>query len=269
MDNYTSFLLVSIILIGHFAFIEIMARYRYFALCISILALLSFPFWIEKFEGWFYFIKILSVWIPLFCFGLIKALYPISKKAKVWATNFARLCFFLLILNILEASIKGFQLGNYCNSSTGLLLILTLPLISSNNWTAVNYKNSPFLIYADTPLLYIFLYTSWNICFVYSVFPQYFFIVALSLCYCFIHIYLIKSERLWFSFRVFTLGLILMIRANTDLVENHLDLSYLHSTICAKTWGSINLILMIAYIIWEGKRKIKSSLIGRTLTHIA
>jgi hypothetical protein len=266
MDHYTSFLLVLIVLIGHFAIIEMMARSRYFALGISIIALLSFPYWIQKFEGWFYFLKILSIWIPLLVFGIIKALYPGSAKAKVWAANFARIGFFLLSLNILEASVKGFQVGNYFNSSTGFLLTLILPIISSKNWIADHYKNTPFLIYADTPYFYIFLYSTWNICFVYSVFPQYFFIVALSLCYCFCHIYLIKSPRLWFSFRTFTLGFILMIRANTDLVENYLDLSYLHHPIIAKIWGCINLFLLLGYLFWEGKREIANSLIGRVLT---
>ena len=265
MDSYTAFLLVSLIIISHFVIIEMMARYRYFAFVISVFALLTFSLWLEKFVDWFYFVKILSVWLPLLAYGIIKALYPISQKANSWATQFARLGFFLLVLNILEASFKDLQIGNYLNSATGILLILILPLLSSTNWTADDYKGSPFLIYADTPYFYIFLYSSWNICFVYSVFPQYFLIVALSLAYCLCHVYIIKVPRLWFSFRTFTLGLILMIRANTDLVETHLDLSHLYHPDATTIWGGINLILIFGYLVRERKGEIAHSLIGKLL----
>lgn len=77
------------VLIAHYLTIELMARYRYVALIFAVLALLTTPLWFAKFDGWFYAVKIFSVWIPLLIFGSIKALYPSSTQMKKWANGFA------------------------------------------------------------------------------------------------------------------------------------------------------------------------------------
>ncbi len=255
------------VLLAHYLTIELIARFRYLALLFALIALLSTPLWFAKFDGWFYAVKIFSVWVPLLIFGLIKALYPVNEKMKKWANGFARVAFFLLTLNILEASVNGLQAGYFFNATVGFLLIVILPTFNKANWIAVNYKSSPFIIYAETPFKYILLYSTWNICFVYSVFPQYFSIVAISLIYCLLHVYVSKSPNLWFSFRTFTLGLILMLRANTYWVETYLDWSFLYDQRVAYFWGGMNLSLTLAYIIYTVKKELKQSLIGKAVAY--
>ena len=262
MLSYTSLLLILGILIAHFIVIERMARYRYVPLLFSLLAILSVPIWMQKFDGWFYIVKILSVWVPITIYAVIKASYPSSDRMKRWATIFAKASFFLLTLNILEASVKDLIQQNTLNGITGILLIVVLPLISKDNWNAINYKHQPFVIKANTPFFYIFLYSSWNVCFVYTVFPEYFFVVVISLLYCFIHVWFTKSPNLWFTFRTFTLGFILMLRANSYLVENHLDFGYLHNEAVGSIWGLVNLVLILGYAIYSYKGELKSSALG-------
>lgn len=266
MNLVISIVLVVCVLVAHYFTIELMARYRHTALAFSVFALLSTPLWFAKFDGWFYAVKIFSVWIPLLIFGIIKSLYPTSRRMKKWANGFAKAAFFLLTLNILEATLNGMQSGYMFNAVVGLLLILILPLINKTNWVAANYKSFPFIIYAETPLRYVLIYSSWNICFVYAIYPHYFSIVAISLVYCIFHILLAKSVNYWFTFRTFTLGLILMIRANTSLVEDYLDWSKLHSENIATMWGILNLVATIAYILFEWKKELSQSLIGKTIS---
>jgi len=84
MSINVSIALVVGVLLAHYLVIELMARFRYLALLFALLALCSTPFWFSKFDGWFYAVKIFSVWVPLLIFGLLKAVYPVNKKMKKW-----------------------------------------------------------------------------------------------------------------------------------------------------------------------------------------
>jgi hypothetical protein len=55
-----------------------------------------------------------------------------------------------------------------------------------------------------------------------------------------------------------------MIRANTSLVKDYLDWSILHSEKVATMWGVLNLAATIAYILFEWKKELAQSLLGKT-----
>lgn len=112
---------------------------------------------------------------------------PSSKSVRVGGLFFRKdwVLWFLhaiLGLNILEASLKDFEMGNWLNGLSGFILIVTIPLVKSGKGKRVGWKISqekPGDLLAYTDAIWNFLYTSWNIAFVYSENPGY---AASSLC---------------------------------------------------------------------------------------
>ena len=127
----------------------------------------------------------------------------------------------ILGLNILEASLKDWVLGNYFNSVSGFILIATIPLFRTRKswkqgWAISEQAPGDLLVYTDP--LWNFLYTTWNLAFVYAENPGY---AASSFCILLaaeLYPLLKKRPELYVMARVYTLALHILIRSTYDIV---------------------------------------------------
>ncbi|MDZ7795370.1 MAG: hypothetical protein U5P10_17265 [Spirochaetia bacterium] len=243
MGTYTLFL---------FLFLEYTREKESFYKWFFILALLTFPLWFLNLEGFFRWSKTLSVLIPL-CFvsyirmannGRHQNRYPALKKQwPLW------ILFGVLALNILEATITDFQMGNPFNALCGVILIITIPL-PSTHWRIAKYDGHRHFgeLIADLPIAWCLLYTVWNAAFVYGENPSYF---ASSICILTVPLLwmLIKKRSdLWLMGRIYTLGIHILIRSSYDIFTPVMDSSAWFNPQVHTAWGMLNLGLHIFYV---------------------
>jgi len=137
-----------------------------------ILALLSFPLWFMNLHSWFRWAKTISVLIPVCFLSFVRmsndgnhdsVMMSLKKKWPLW------LLYLILMLNIAEATMGDFEMGNYFNAISGVILCITIPL-PTKHWRIMKNdgkRNFAELI-ADLPLAWCLLYVTWNAAFVYS-----------------------------------------------------------------------------------------------------
>jgi hypothetical protein len=235
--------------------VELMRKKPKFALIFWILALFTFPFWGEHLDGWFRWAKTLSVLVPtalIVGFGRIAQ----HERRKGWWKFFRRdwvlwSLYGILGLNILEASLKDFAMGNYFNALSGLILIVTIPLFRKRNyknpgWEIGEDKPGDLLVYTDP--LWNFLYTTWNIAFVFAENPGF---AASSFCILLaaeLYPILKKRPELYVTARVYTLAIHILIRANYDIFTPLMDSSRFANENVVYWWGIINFIMHVPYI---------------------
>ncbi|MCM1989130.1 hypothetical protein [Oceanirhabdus seepicola] len=243
MGGYTALL----ILIVHF-----MRKHYKISNWIWIGALFTFPLWLRNIEGWFRVFKTLSILLPIILFGLARTSNYEDRKGKGW--EFLQkgwvmwTLYGVLLLNIMEATIKDYQLGNMMNVVCGVVLCITAPF-PTKYWKIYKGKSSDVIAY--TTIGWNFLYTTWNGCFVYGETGAYF---AASLCIIFAaEIYPLVKRRpeLYIMARVYTLATHLLIRACFgDLFPSLMDASSWHNAEVLKYWGIINAIVCVPYAFW-------------------
>lgn len=239
--------------------VEFMRKKVTFTNFFWIASLLTFPLWIMGgVTGWFRWSKILSVIIPTIFVGFSRLANAdsLSNKyqGKVWDSLRQEwvlwILYGVLFLNIAEATIKDFTLGNLFNAGCGFLLCVTIPFPYKKNFWKLGDKNGDLIVY--TTAAWNFLYTTWNACFVFAESPVYF---ASSVCIlAAAEIYPIIKGRpeLYVIARVYTLATHLIIRACLPtLFPSLMDATSWQNPDVLKYWGIANFILIVPYVFWH------------------
>lgn len=243
---YFSFLMVAI---------EFSRKHVTFSLWFWILSLFTFPLWIlmGQVDGWFRWFKILSVLLPV-AFVLNPARYAwqnpqlknkfFSFFRKDWALWFL---YAILFLNILEATVKDLELGNIPNFVVGIFLILTIPF--PTRYWKFGGKNSDLLLY--TSAAWNFLYTTWNLVFVYAEGATFFGGTICILLAAEIYPLIKKRPELYIIARAYTLAIHMIMRAMFDWVfPTYMNFEPFYNESLKDTWGLFNLVLTIPFVFW-------------------
>ncbi len=203
-------------------------------------------------EGWFRWTKVFSVIIPLIILGFARVSRFKEKQGKFWRFFDRKwilvFTYLVLTINILEATLKGFSLGNTPNAIAGLALIITTPL-PIRYWTIEKEKRGDLL--AFTTMMWNILYTTWNAAFVYGESPSF---VASSICIlmaALLYTFIKGKNELWGTARIYTLGLHLVIRGCVPQVFlTYMDATAWHNATFQHWWGVFNAVLGIGYVAW-------------------
>lgn len=237
--------------------VEIMRKHYKFAAIFWILALLTFPLWDAQLDGWFRWVKTFSVLVPTALIVGLARIVNFEKKDGWW--SFFRKDWVLwtlygvLGLNILEASLKDLALGNYFNAISGFILIVTIPLFKSKfskkrGWAFSKDAPGDLLVYTDP--MWNFLYTTWNIAFVYAEHPG-FAASSLSILLAAELYPIIKGRpELYVTARVYTLATHILIRATYDIFTPIMDSTQFANDTVVYYWGLINFVLHVPYFFW-------------------
>jgi hypothetical protein len=244
--------------------VEVMRKNRKFAAIFWLFSLLTFPLWFSQLDGWFRWVKTFSVLLPtaiLVGFGRI----AFFEKREGWWKAFRKdwvlwALYGVLGLNILEASIKDLYLENYFNAISGFILIVTIPLVKSkwqkrDGWKISKKEPGDLLAYTDK--FWNFLYTSWNIAFVYAENPGF---AASSLCILLaaeLYPIIKKRPELYVTARVYTLATHILIRATYDIFTPIMDSSQFANDKVVYYWGIINFALHVPYLFYYFFYKVK------------
>ncbi|MBS0010412.1 MAG: hypothetical protein KFF49_03325 [Bacteroidales bacterium] len=237
--------------------VEVMRKYRKFAAVFWILSLLTFPLWFAQLEGWFRWVKVISVLVPtalivgparIANFDQLSGWWKIYRKDWVLWSLYG-----ILGLNILEATVKDFALQNYLNGSVGVILILTMPLYKyigkkANGWEISKEEPGDVLAYTDH--IWNFLYTTWNIAFVYAENPGFAASSLSILLAAELYPVIKKRPELYITARIYTLAMHMLIRATYDIFTPIMDSTRFYNETIVHYWGLINLIIAIPYIFW-------------------
>ncbi|EYE89107.1 membrane protein [Fervidicella metallireducens AeB] len=234
--------------------VEYMRKHYRFANWFWTASLLTFPIWLMGgVVGWFRWAKILSVIIPTIFMGSVRIAKYEKREGKIW--NSLRkdwalwVLYGVLFLNIMEATIKDFTMGNIFNALCGFLLCVTIPF-PPKYWKISEEKYGDLIAY--TTIGWNFLYTTWNACFVYAEGPKYF---ASSLCILMaaeIYPIIKKRPELYITARVYTLATHLLLRACFPLLfPTLMDASAWHNDVFMKYWGIVNFAIMVPYLFWH------------------
>lgn len=216
-------------------------------------SLLTFPLWIitGNVDGWFRWIKILSVLLPTIVVGLSRVAVNESRKGRIWdvlrSPKFVWFFYGILFLNIVEAVIKDLQLGNYANALAGMILCVTIPYVPKF-WSITKAGGSDLIAY--TTVGWNLLYTLWNAAFVYAEAPIYF---GSSLCILLAaELYPVFKKRpeLYVTARIYTLATHLLLRACFDVFPQTMDTSSWFNESVLQTWGVMNLIIAVPFLFW-------------------
>jgi len=244
--------------------VELMRKYWKASAIFWILALFTFPLWFEQLDGWFRWVKTFSVLIPTALILGLGRLAHSDVRARFWEffrRNWVLWALYAVLgLNILEASLKDLALGNYFNAISGFILIVTIPLFKSkgrrDGWAFS--KGKPYDMLAYTDPLWNFLYTTWNIAFVYAENPGY---AASSLCILLaaeIYPLIKRRPELYVQARAYTLAVHILIRATYDIFTPIMDSSAFASDKAVYYWGLVNLVMHVPYLFYYFMKRRKS-----------
>lgn len=254
MVGYIVFLLV---------LVEFMRRTPRFTFAFWLLSLLTAPLWADNLDGWFRWAKTVSVLIPTaIIVGTARLAYLYynspNRILKFFRKDWVLWCLYgVLFLNIAEATLKDLVTANYFNFVAGVVLLVTMPFPKYKNG-----KRQYWLIGKDQPndLLFFstaawnFLYTTWNMAFVYGENPGYF---ASSFCILMaaeLYPVLKKRPELYIIARVYTLAFHILVRAMGDPFAEVMDSTHWANDTVLMVWGAANMILHVAYVVWYFKK---------------
>lgn len=254
MSNLSIFVSMAVYMLFLYLFLEYTREKQGFYKWFSIIALMTIPLWFLNLSSWFRWAKTISILIPLLFLTFVRIsndgkhplfLLSFKKQWPMWVL------YSVLILNIAEASLKDFTLGNIFNAVSGIILCITIPL-ANKHWRIGNNdgKNSFAELIADLPLAWCLLYVTWNAAFVYAENISYF---ASSLCILLVpEIWMFSKKRtdLWLMGRVYTLAVHLLIRACYDIFTPIMDSSAWYNETFLYVWGAVNLGLHIVYLVY-------------------
>lgn len=254
MSNLSIFVSMAVYMLFLFLFLEYTREKQGFYKWFSIIAILTIPLWFLNLSSWFRWAKTISILIPLLFLTFVRIandgnhnniLASFRKKWPMW------ILYAVLILNIAEASLKDFTLGNMFNALSGVILCITIPL-PTKHWRIGNNdnKNSFAELIADLPLAWCLLYVTWNAAFVYAENITYF---ASSLCILLvpeIWMFVKKRTDLWLMGRVYTLAVHLLIRASYDIFTPIMNSEAWYNETFLYLWGILNLGLHLSYLVY-------------------
>lgn len=273
---FISMLLYVLVLL---AIVHIMRKYPRFALVFWLLTLLTFPLWGNYVEGWFRWAKILSVLVPtaLFVgFGRYAELYKKENWLKIFRGEWLLWVLYgVLLLNIAEATLKDFQTGYIFNGICGVILCITQPLVKYKHvkrkfWKLGGGKNGDLIVYTNAA--WNFLYTTWNLAFVYGEAGPFFFSSFCILLAAELYPILLRRPELYITARVYTLATHVLLRAvgGAYLFETYMNAApYAGNTTVIYYWGLINLVLHVPYLFyyfWNLKKMRKDEALAQTTT---
>ncbi len=251
MGPSTTTLIIAILVYAFatYALTEVCRRYRKFAAGLIILSLFTFPLWGANRDSWFEWAKILSVLLPMVVVGFMRiAVYEDKKGAfweifkKPWTLWFL---FFILALNITEASIRDWEFGNYMNALAGFCLVATIPF--PGKFWRIETKTCGDLI-VDFPLGWCFLYTTWNAAFLLGCIPDEFAGGLAILIACELYS-LFGRHDLYIMGRIYTLAFF-VIQLGTTNVLPVLDSSAWANQTFVDNWGIFNIVCGVVYVVW-------------------
>lgn len=236
------------------ALIHIMRKHYKFATIFWMCSLLTFPLWLMGgVTGWFRWAKTLSVLLPIIVFCLMRIASYENRSGKFWAIlrrPWAMWFIYgILFLNIMEATIKDYTMGNLYNALCGFLLCVTIPF-PLKYWKVSKEKHGDLVAY--TTIFWNFAYTTWNLCFVFAETKEYF---AASICILLaaeIYPIIVKRPELYITARVYTLAAHLLIRACAPgLFPAVMNASSWQNPTLLYYWGLANMVIMIPYVFWH------------------
>ncbi len=247
--------------------VEAMRRTPRLTAAFWLLSLLTAPMWADHLDGWFRWVKTVSVLIPTAIVvggARLAWLYHDNpnRVLKFFRGDWVlKVLYAVLFLNIAEATAKDFATANYMNAICGVILCITIPFPRYKNGKR-NYwiisKDSPHDLLFYSTAAWNFLYTTWNLAFVFGENPGYF---ASSFCILMAaELYpLIKGRpELYVIARVYTLAFHILIRANGDIFTPIMDSSSWANDNVLYFWGVANLAMHIPFVIWYFYKKQKS-----------
>ncbi|GGX45111.1 hypothetical protein [Saccharospirillum salsuginis] len=228
------FVLMFFFLILFVAGTELLRRYRHAAM---VLFLLSLPvLLVPNGNGLFMQIKTVSVLVPI-CF----LIYARVNAGALKPVSF--LIYGVIILNIVEASVIDMMTGNYLNLAAGLGLILLLPRPGESWRVAGRHRNFELAL----PTYWPFLYTTWNLCFLYSARISTFGYAIPLLLAPFLYAVALRRSDWYFQARAYSFGGYLFFRAafgdTAPLNLDSFDLTDWYSPTVALAWGAVNLAI--------------------------
>ncbi len=252
--------------------IDVMRKHPRMAFFVWIAVLFTFPLW-DQVEGWFRWAKIVSVLIPTaLIVGSARMAWYYRDNTMAIARFFRgdwvlKVLYAVLFLNIAEATIKDFTTANYFNFVCGVILCITIPFPRYKNgvrqyWLIAKDKPNDLLFYSTAS--WNFLYTTWNMCFVYGESPAFF---ASSFCILLaaeLYPALKKRPELYIIARVYTLAFHVLIRGIHDIFTPVMNSEPWFNETALMVWGAINLALHIPFAIWyfRKQRELKSPPFG-------
>lgn len=257
---------MSVYILLLFLFLEYTREKQGFYKWFFIVALFTFPLWFLNLNSWFRWAKTISVLIPICFVSFIRisndgnhnsVMMSLKKKWPLW------ILYFVLLLNIAEATLTDFEFGNYYNAIAGIILCITIPLPTKHWRIGKNDgKNSFAELIADLPLAWCLLYVTWNAAFVYGENTAFF---ASSVCILIApEIWMAYHKRtdLWLMGRIYTLALHILIRSSYDVFGPVMDSSSWANSSVLHFWGVVNLALHVVYLgYWFFKLRSKNYLI--------
>ena len=228
---------------------EFFRRHMRIACVFFILSLFTFPLWGANRDSWFEWAKIISVLVPTAMLGIARIANFEDRKGAFWNIFKGRwmLWFFygILFLNITEASLRDWQLGNYFNCISGFLLNLTIPFIGKF-WRFDRKERGDLIV--DFPQGWCFLYTSWNACFLFGCIPDEF-AGGLAILIAAEFYSIIKRPDLYVIARVYTLALFVLFLGTVN-VPAFMNSTAWFNPVIVKYWGIANLVLGGVYAMW-------------------
>lgn len=172
--------------------------------------------------------------------------------------------YFVLIINISEATIKDMTLGNYFNGVCGVFLLLSQPLpdlgydgkrvtsfmgidsVQSLGKARASYFDFIYVL----PFGWSLVYSTWNLCFCLDSRRSHFasagavlFVPLVRACY---H----RRYDMWMQSRVYTLALRYVLLAYYDVYDRWLDTTEWYDASTVEYWGLANMVLGALHFIW-------------------
>jgi len=241
--------------------VDVMRKNPRFALVFWVLALLTFPLWGNYVIGWFRWVKTLSVLLPtalLVGFGRYAELYKKENILKIFRGDWLIWTLYgVLFLNIAEATLKDFQTDNIFNAVSGAILCITQPLVKYNfikkRFWSIGKEGSNGDLIAYTNGAWNFLYTTWNLAFVYGEAGTFFASSCCILLAAELYPILLKRPELYITARVYTLATHILLRATGAgvLFEKYMNASnWIGNSQLLYYWGLGNMILHIPYLFY-------------------
>lgn len=237
-----------------FLFLEYSREKKGFYKWFFVIALASLPLWFFNLHSAFRWEKSFSVLIPMILVGFLRAAHDtkhegfmpsLKKKWPLW------ILYFVLMLNIAEATVSDFGSGNIFNAICGIILCITIPL-PTKHWRIgkTDGKHAFAELIADLPLAWCLLYVTWNAAFVYGENTAFF---ASSICILIApEIWMLWHKRvdLWLMGRIYTLGIHILIRSSYDIFAPVMDSSLWFNADVLYYWGAANLVLHAVYLVY-------------------
>lgn len=253
------FVYAAIYIVVLLLFVTLIRKSVWGAFGLALLALATAPLWLGNLDGWFRWIKTLSVLVPMaFLIGLARIAHH-DQRGGAWKFMRGEWVLWgfyaMFALNIAEASVKDIALGNTLNGAAGFVLMILLPAVRYPGFKQANWgfaEKNRGDVFVLTGTAWNVAYVSWNMLFVYNENPTYFASTAALLIAALLYTFLVNKPELFGMIRVFTLAFHLTVRAATDVMPQTLDqYPAVPNKTLAMVWGIGNFVALMALLVWR------------------